>query len=142
MTDTIEGRCLCGAVRITVRGLSQEISACHCEMCMRWSGGIQFGVDAPAGGTEVSGPVEVYRSSTIAERAWCGKCGSALWLRDIGDGAPYELVPGLFPNAGGARLVREVYADRAPEGYALAGDHRRVSAADYARENPVVEGTE
>ena len=142
MTGRIEGRCLCGAVRISVRGLSHEMSACHCEMCRRWSGAVQFGIDAPTNGTEVVGPVKVYRSSAIAERAWCDTCGSALWLRDLRDGAPYELVPGLFANAGGARLVREVYADRIPDGYALAGTHRRVTAAEYALENPVVEEAE
>ena len=128
-----EGRCLCGAVRVRAE-LSSEISACHCEMCARWSGGIQMGVDAPVATTEVSGPVATYASSSFSERAWCRECGSALWLRNThGEGSDlYEFVPGLFENAGGARLVREVYADRCPGGYALAGDHERVTAAEYA----------
>ena len=128
-----EGHCLCGAVSVRA-DLASEISACHCEMCRRWSGGIQMGIDAPVATTEVTGPVATYASSSFAERAWCARCGSALWLRNThGEGEDrYELVPGLFEEAGGARLVREVYADRCPGGYALAGGHARVTAAAYA----------
>ena len=136
-----EGRCLCGAVRVRA-ALAREISACHCEMCRRWSGGILMGIEAPVASVEVEGPVARYRSSGFAERAWCRDCGSALWLRNVeGEGSDvYELVPGLFEEAGGARLSREVYADRCPAGYALAGDHARVTAADYAARNRTVEG--
>lgn len=128
-----EGRCLCGAVTVRAE-LGRGISACHCEMCRRWSGGIQMGIEAPAARAEISGPVATYASSSFAERAWCGLCGSALWLRNThGEGSDaYEFVPGLFENAGGARLVREVFADRCPDGYALAGDHERQKAEDYA----------
>ncbi len=38
-------------------------------------------------------------------------------------------------GGGGAVLNREVYADRCPDGYALAGDHRRIAARDYETAN-------
>ena len=92
-----------------------------------------MGIEVPESALTVTGPVRIYRSSSFAERAWCDRCGSALWFRDVE--GPHkdciELLPGLFENAGGAKLVREVYADRCPEGYALAGDHQRVTKAEY-----------
>jgi hypothetical protein len=106
-------------------------------MCTRWSGSIQMGIEAETEGVSVEGPVKVYRSSPFAERAWCDICGSALWLRNV-DGPEtgfYEFVPGLFENAAGATLTRVVYADCAPDGFALAGDLERVSKADYEREH-------
>jgi hypothetical protein len=131
------GHCLCGAVRIEVEHLAGTLSACHCEMCRRWSGSMMMGIDGR--GVTVTGPVRTYASSPFAERAWCGECGSALWIRNTpGKGDVYELMPGLFENAGGARLNREVYADRAPDGYALAGDHLRVTAAEYEADHPHV----
>ncbi len=119
----IEGHCLCGAVTVQVRGLSDEISACHCDLCTRWSGGVQMGIEAPVDQVQWSGPVKVHRSSRLAERAWCDTCGSSLWLRGIeGPGVGYlELCPGLFENAAGARLTRVVYADRHPDGFWLEG---------------------
>lgn len=140
MNVPVMGRCLCGAVTIAVSGPLGDISACHCDMCRRWSGSIQMGIAVPEAAVTVSGPVKRHRSSQFAERAWCDTCGSALWLRNVEgpDTGYFELVPGLFDNAGGARLVREVYADRCPTGYALTGDHERVSKADYEMTNAYV----
>lgn len=141
MAET-RGHCLCGAVQIAVADLSDEISACHCGMCTRWSGSIHMGIEAPEAGVTVTGPVKTYRSSWFAERAWCDTCGSALWLRNV-DGPEtglYEFMPGLFDNAAGARLVRVVYADCAPDGISLAGDHERVSRKEYEAMHPHLDG--
>ena len=139
MTHTT-GRCLCGAVRVTVTAPLDAISACHCDMCRRWSGSVQMGIAVDSDHVKVSGPVKRHQSSSFAERAWCDHCGSALWLRDTsGANARFiELVPGLFDNAGGASLVREVYADKCPTGYAFRGDHNRITKADYEKNNPFV----
>lgn len=132
------GRCLCGAVNVGVAELSDEIWACHCRMCTRWSGSVQMGIEAPEAGVTVTGPVRTYRSSWFAERAWCETCGSALWLRNVDgpDTGVYEFVPGLFDNATGARLTRVDYADYHPEGYWLEGvDVMRVSQKEYEAAN-------
>ena len=135
---TSHGRCLCGAVTVTVTAPMTEISACHCDNCRRWGGGVQFGIAVPANAVTFAGPVKEHLSSRIAKRAWCDTCGSALYLRDVeGPGAgEYELCPGLFDNAGGARLVRAVYADRAVGRIELAGALDRVTRQDYEAENP------
>lgn len=137
-TQVTRGHCLCGEVQVEVRGLGREISACHCDLCARWGGGIQFGIEAAADTVTATGRIKTHRSSRLAERAWCDTCGTSVWHRDItGPHAGFiELCPGLFDNAGGARLTRVVYADRAPQGLALAGDHERISQAQYDAENP------
>ncbi len=134
----MEGRCLCGAVRIDVRSHESAVSACHCSFCRVWSGTIQMGFEAPADAVTVEGTVRTYRSSSFAERAFCPTCGTQLWLRD--DDGPYELMPGLFPGSKDIPLTREVYADRAFAWAALAGAHERVSATEYERKYPFVEG--
>ena len=55
----LDGRCLCGAVRITVRDLNPAVSACHCSMCRRWSGSAFMGFVAPADGATVTSPFVV-----------------------------------------------------------------------------------
>lgn len=134
----MEGRCLCGAVRIAVARREGGVSACHCALCRRWTGAAQWGFAAPADAVTVTGEVATYRSSSFAERAFCPICGNHLWLRD--DGGPYELVPGLFEDAAGIGLDREVYADRAFACVRLAGDHPRIGRAEYERDNAFVEG--
>lgn len=140
MSPQHKGHCLCGAVTVTTDALSNEISACHCDMCRRWSGSIQMGIEVPFDAVTISGPVKTHQSSRLAQRAWCDTCGSALWFRYTTDrdAGYFELAPGLYENAGGATLTHEVYADRCPDGYALAGDHDRVTQAEYEQDNPHV----
>ena len=138
-TGETVGGCVCGAVEILVPRLGHEISACFCDVCRVWGGGVQMGLDAPAETVEVTGPVKTWPTA-IAERAWCDICGTHLWfLYTAGRDAGYlELTPGLFPDAGGGHLARVNYADRAPEGYDMTGpgEIARVPAAQYEAENP------
>jgi hypothetical protein len=96
-----------------------------------------MGVDAPESQTVVTGPVRTYAATPFSERAWCDRCGSALWLRNTAGAHTdiLELVPGIFENAGGETLTRVVYADCATGGIKLAGDLQRVSKAEYEREH-------
>ena len=59
-------------------------------------------------------------------------------MRDV-DGANaewFELSPGLFDDAAGARLTRIVYADCAIGGIEIAGDIQRVTRKEYEAEFP------
>ncbi len=134
--ESLTGACLCGAVTLRATGFLPEVSACHCAMCRRWTGAALWCLEAAA--VEATGPVRTYRSSAFAERAFCGTCGSHLWIRD--DSGPYDLAPGLFEGAAAFPLAREVYADRAMACVPLAGGHPRVSAAAYEAERPFVAG--
>ena len=136
----IKGRCLCGAVTVTVGGAHEaEIGACHCRMCQRWSGGLFLCFDAET--VSATGPVRVHASSSFSERAFCGECGSHLWMRDTDDdGASYDVMPGLFEAATRWPLRSEIYADRAMAAVTLSGDHRRQSAEDYELNHSHVDG--
>jgi hypothetical protein len=140
----ITGRCLCGAVTITVAGdHDPRVGACHCRMCQRWSGGLFLCFEADGSAVTVTGEVTRYRSSAFAERAFCPRCGSHLWFNDVEDGASpqsYELMPGLFDAARIWPLRSEIYVDRAMESVHLLGDHRRKTRAEYEAENPFVDG--
>lgn len=139
----LQGRCLCGEVRITVDGnYIAAIGACHCIMCQRSNGVLFAAFEADAGAVSVEGPVRSYASSSFAERTFCDTCGSALWLRDT-NGAhakAYELMPGLFVEAASFPLISEIYHDRAPAYLPLAGDHPRATRDKYEQTNLHIEG--
>lgn len=140
MTE-MTGRCLCGAVTIRVEGgHDPRIGACHCRMCQRWSGGLFLCFEAEAEAVSVEGPVVRHASSTFSERAFCGTCGSHLWMRDYGDDKGYDLMPGLFDAAQGWPLRSEIYTDRALASVRLSGDHPRMTRAQYEARTPHVEG--
>lgn len=128
MTDApvIEGKCLCGAVKVRVPAPTPKLRACHCEMCRKLTSGIYFSIMTEQDGMTVDGPVKTYRSSDWAERGFCDTCGSVLWYSTVHDGARY-LSAGLFENAGGGDLVIEFYEDHCPDGYALMGEHKKLT---------------
>ena len=137
----IEGHCLCGAVSVRVTGHGGFTGACHCRMCQRWSGALFVSFNAPADAVTVTGEVTRYQSTPFAERAFCPRCGSHLWMRNTeADDSSYDLMPGLFDAARDIPLQSEIYTDRALPGLALAGDHRRATRAQYEARNPHLEG--
>lgn len=125
----IEGRCLCGDVRLAVTDFAPEVSVCHCSYCRHWSGAFTSCFAAPRDAVSVTGNAATYRATSFGERGFCARCGSHLWFKD--DGGDYDLSPGLFPDAASFPLVREVYADCAQRFATLAGDRTRVSRAEY-----------
>lgn len=133
------GRCGCGAVTVRAEGFAPKLWVCHCEICRRWQGFAGMGLDVPAAGFAAEGPIRLWQSSAVAERAFCGDCGGPVWMRDHAEGAPFEAMAGLFDDAAGAVLDHENFVDRRPEGVRFAGDHRRGDAADYDAPLPLAD---
>lgn len=86
----------------------------------------------------VTGAVQSYPSSQLANRAFCATCGTQLWMRNREEGAPYDLMPGIFDAAKDWPLKSEIYVDEALCAFALSGDHKRADADAYRAKNPEV----
>ena len=135
----MQGSCLCGSVTISVAaGHDTRASACHCDLCRRWTGSAFWGFSAQDDQVAVTGQVTRYRATSFSERGFCAICGTHLWIHD--DAGGYDLMPGLFPDAAAMPLDHEVYIDRALASVRLAGDHPRQTAAQYEAANPHWEG--
>lgn len=136
MTGERSGGCLCGAVRYVVEDLPGHMHACHCSMCRRTTGSVSLSVVVPFAAMRVDGGEHViaYRSSDWATRSFCGRCGSSLWYRltepDAAT-ADYYLSLGTLDDGNGVALTREIHIDGKPDGYAFAGDHTRLTGAEF-----------
>lgn len=125
------GGCACGAVRFTAREVPLKFGICHCPTCRRWTGSALLGVTVPEGNIAWTGAEHIMRwqSSSIAERAWCGTCGSNLFFRFSGGGAPVggvELPVGLLDDAADMEPHNEIYIDHKPAAYTFAANDRQV----------------
>lgn len=88
----LKGSCYCGAVRFSVDAYAPvPYLRCHCSICRKTAGGGGFAINLGAWadtlsveGAEAIGMfhavVDGVRSS--AERRFCMRCGSALWVWD------------------------------------------------------------
>jgi hypothetical protein len=68
-------------------------------------------------------------SSAWAERGFCTTCGSSLFYF-LKPTQTYTLGVGTFDEPSQFELNREIFIDHKPEGYALAGDHPRLTEAE------------
>jgi hypothetical protein len=125
----LSGACLCGAVQITATADNATLQACHCDMCRQQTSSMFVSISADPQSIQISGPAKIYQSSEWAERGFCSECGSTLWYGTRHDGLR-NLSAGLFGNAGNAPMKLEFFADKCPQGYALAGDHKKLSSQE------------
>lgn len=111
---TLTGQCACGAVTFKA-DVSKTFGVCHCRMCRRWVGGVWMGVRTEKE-PKINGPIKVWKSSKIANRANCENCGSAIWHRaNIGKSATLGL--GLFDDQTGWEMKRQIFIEEQPDHY-------------------------
>lgn len=124
------GRCLCGAVTVTAREVDQDAHVCHCSMCRRWSGGPALAVNASGVEFEGEESLERYDSSDWAQRGFCRRCGTNLFYY-LKPADQYVLWMGMLDDVDRYRLADEIFIDEKPPGYAIAGDHPRLTGEQF-----------
>ena len=94
----LEGSCHCGDVRFDVESAHPyPFNLCYCSICRKTAGGggyaINLGADFSSLQIEGREHVRIYQATvrddnrgettkSPAERSFCGRCGSALWVWD------------------------------------------------------------
>jgi hypothetical protein len=80
---TVEGGCLCGAVRYRVSGTPSRITICHCATCRHASGAplVAWSGFPACDFNFTRGVPARYASSPGVERTFCSRCGTQLTYR-------------------------------------------------------------
>jgi hypothetical protein len=78
--DSVEGGCLCGAIRYRVSGRPSNTMVCHCRTCRRAaaSPAVAWVTFALADFRLLRGEPAEFRSSAPVRRGFCAKCGTPL----------------------------------------------------------------
>jgi hypothetical protein len=131
----MQGQCMCGAVSYEAKPDLIRVSACHCEMCRRWSGSALMAVAVPEDKVRFEGAEHIRKiqSSPWAERAWCGECGSNLYYRVTAEGpyqGQYHISLGTFDAPGKFDFYEEIYTDCKPANFAYAGERSMKTKAE------------
>ncbi len=127
---SMTGGCLCGAVRFAAEDVQTDVHSCHCGQCRRWGGSSAMAVEV--GSVAFTGETQIrrYQSSDWAERGFCPLCGSSLFYHLKGT-ERYILWLGAFDDQAPFRLAGEIYMDEKPPAYDFAGDHERLTGAEF-----------
>jgi len=139
MTDTnatLGGKCLCGAIQFTVMPKTNALNAhvCHCDMCRRHSGSASMTMACQGPPTITSGEnlVTSYKSSEWGQRSFCATCGTHLFVNAPSFGY-YGVSAGSLDleHHSKLNLEKELYIDKKPAFYELAGDHTKLTEAEF-----------
>jgi hypothetical protein len=124
------GRCLCGKVKFTILDQEDEIAACHCDMCLRWSAGPMFVLHCK-GPVEFKGEEHIirYKSSDWAERGFCGACGSGLFYHLLPTGE-YMISPCALDDQSGLKFTNQIFIDEKPDWYAFSNETKNMTGAE------------
>ena len=123
------GSCLCGTVSIGGT-FGESVGACHCDICRAWGGGPLLALD---GGVDlhVSDPssVTVFGSTDWAERGFCSKCGTHLYIRVKGSGR-YIVPAGLFDLDNELNFDHQIFVDKRPSYYCFANETKNMTGEE------------
>ena len=126
MTNIMEGKCLCTAVTIQTKKMT-NVEICHCGMCRQWGGGpffaIHCGSDVSISGSE---NIAEFDSSSWASRAFCKTCGTHLYYHFKPENQ-YMVPAGIFQNQSDLELKEQIFIDKKPEYYDFANDTQNLT---------------
>ena len=126
------GGCQCGAVRYAFYAPLEKSHVCHCRMCQRATGGL-FAALVGAKREDfawVRGEARIFASSNLAERGFCGECGTPLSFTylspgsnlyvtigslDAPESAPIEIQFGIESRLPWVRFCENVPSERTGE---------------------------
>ena len=119
--------CVCGQLRITVRGEPRRVYACHCLECQATTGSAFAHRANFAAGSVVATEGEARRwrrtgaSGGWLEQAFCPVCGSAVWMTAEGLADALSLSVGGFRDPDFPPPAAAHWTSRRPGWLRLAG---------------------
>lgn len=124
------GQCLCGAVTLTAQSINDNVGACHCGMCRKWSGGPLLVLDCQSN-LNISGQehITAFESSEWAERGFCQQCGTHLFYR-LKDNNQYMVPVGFFDGLEGLNFDHQIFIEEKPDYYDFANDTKNMTGEE------------
>lgn len=126
----IEGKCLCGKVKVEIAEAPKYFGVCHCLSCRTWTGGVFMSVDTGKN-FKLSNEEHVgrYSSSEWAERGFCRECGSHLFFK-MKKTNHYFFMLGLFGDKIAPSFDEQQYIDEKPHAYSFSEKTKVVTKAE------------
>ena len=100
-SESVEGGCLCGAVRLVATGRPNGVYWCHCQSCRRHSGApVSVFVAFEQSAYQVTkGEITKFDSTPgRTRRGFCARCGSTLTCETVGLATETHFHIGLFDH--------------------------------------------
>ena len=130
MHASLQGGCLCGAVRYCIVDAPVAGTLCHCRSCRLASGAPSVAwtvVRVEEFRHDGAEPVE-YESSTGIFRGFCGRCGTSLTWRTVERPDTIDITTATLDQPGAFAPTKEIWIE-----HKLAWEAANPSLPHYAR---------
>lgn len=127
----LEGRCLCGAVRFTLRGEPRAVIDCHCHRCRRFTGHHMAATATALADLDLHDPdgrLTWYHPVPEAGYGFCRACGSSLFWRSSAHPEQWSVCAGTLDPPTGLTTVGAWWVDEASD------YHQRPPLPEHATE--------
>lgn len=132
MAEQMTGGCACGRVRYAATVHDHDAYLCHCRMCQRATGSIAIAFkNVKAAEVEWAGEPDWYDSSPIADRPFCGECGTSLGFRFKQGSENMDLTVASFDDPSLFRPVHHFGAESLHEAWLNTQDLPRKRTEEY-----------
>jgi len=91
--------CLCGGVKIKIKGTLRHVINCHCSQCLKTHGNFAAYTSCPEDRIDFINKrtLKWYRSSKIAKRGFCATCGASIFYKLLRS-ENISIAAGMFHN--------------------------------------------
>jgi hypothetical protein len=92
-------KCLCGGIKIKVKGKLADVINCHCSQCMKTHGNYAAYTACPEDHITFINKktLKWYKSSAIAKRGFCSRCGASIFYK-LNKSKNISIAAGMFNN--------------------------------------------
>jgi hypothetical protein len=112
-SQSLEGGCLCGALRYRIDGAIPAANLCHCRSCRMAAGApvVAFADLAPGQFAWTAGEPAFYASSAGVRRGFCATCGTALTYESEDLPGEVHVLSATLDDPGAAPPTGELFAE-------------------------------
>ena len=98
-TNSKIAKCLCGRIKIKIKGKLRDVINCHCSQCMRFHGNYGAYTNCSEDDIEFISKTTLkwHNSSNYAKRGFCSKCGASMFYKR-NKNKNISIAAGMFGN--------------------------------------------
>ena len=102
--------CLCGGVKIKIKGKLRHVINCHCSQCLKTHGNFAAYTSCPEDRMDFINKktLKWYRSSKIAKRGFCSNCGASIFYKLL-KSENISIAAGMFHNPTKLKTRSNIY---------------------------------
>ena len=102
--------CLCGGVKIKIKGKLRHVINCHCSQCLKTHGNFAAYTSCLEDRIDFINKktLKWYRSSKIAKRGFCSNCGASIFYKLL-KSENISIAAGMFHNPTKLKTHSNIY---------------------------------